>query len=616
MRPLQQRLWTGLAHKPAIQRQLATWLPLILALVAYGLAANLLFQNLDHFTGDEPHYMLIAHSLCYDGDIDLKNNYGRQDYLSFYPRSSIDPHAYDYLGDGKLHPFHNIGLPLLLTLPYCLLGHPYWARIEMAILAALASWTMFLLVRGYARHSALAWSTWAMVTFSSPLWTHAPQIYPDVVAILGTTMALLLLRPPCASSAKAVALSMVVAGLPWLHNRLAFLSLMILATAFVHLLRSGNRRKHIVLLLILPCLGGVLWMWSSYVWYGSPWPNAVYTPWQGHLQEFSWEKWYVAMVDLVLGRELGLLTYAPVYWVALVGLVAMVLRREGSAWVPAVWLTGYVLAVSFSQATYGAGWGYYFPGRLLLPVVPLLAIPLAHALWPARWLRIATVVLFMVSVLISVQSLISPYKALADQNGVSELPFLKHVQKLYPATLFVRDRIDLDASEVHHQVGQLMFDQLTNAQAIVARPEVDEPGSMAAVPSVAFQDGDYIATFSLKLQPPATETLVAHIDVSTYQGERIVAQGDIYGRDFWSGTEYQDFALPFSTQETWALEFRVLFAGQAELWLQGIRVEPRADLPGSASRSWPIVSAWGASVLVAGLWVARSGTTRTQTYHV
>jgi len=37
-------------------------------------------------TGDEPHYLLVAHSLAFDGDIDLYNNVRHEDYFAFYDR--------------------------------------------------------------------------------------------------------------------------------------------------------------------------------------------------------------------------------------------------------------------------------------------------------------------------------------------------------------------------------------------------------------------------------------------------------------------------------------------------------------------------------------------------
>ncbi|MDD8016340.1 MAG: hypothetical protein PHX45_11660, partial [Acidobacteriota bacterium] len=56
------------------------------ALAAYNLAALVLVSRGITFSGDEPNYLLTAHSLLYDRDINLANNYARQDYFHFYSR--------------------------------------------------------------------------------------------------------------------------------------------------------------------------------------------------------------------------------------------------------------------------------------------------------------------------------------------------------------------------------------------------------------------------------------------------------------------------------------------------------------------------------------------------
>jgi hypothetical protein len=241
----------------------------------------------------------------------------------------------------------------------------------------------------------------------------------------------------------------------------------------------------------------------------------------------------------------------------------------------------------------------------LLPIVPLLAIPLAYALSHARWLRILALALLLVSAIIGVQSLTSPHKALDNRNGVSEIPFLKEVQQIYPPTLLTRKSTNLELSRLPRQVGQLVVDPETNTEAIIARPQQDDPGYIIFGPYWAFQTGSYTATFTLRAQALAPETWVAQVDVCTGNGEHMLARRDIYGRDFGSGGRYQDFALTFYTRDTWALEFRVYFTDQVEVWLQGIDIKPHASPPHPTLVSWPIVAGWSASVIVGGLWLSR-----------
>src|SRR5207248_9687059 len=44
------------------------------------------------YSGDEPHYLVVANSLITDGDVDVKNDYLDQRYLK-YTHGPIDPHV-------------------------------------------------------------------------------------------------------------------------------------------------------------------------------------------------------------------------------------------------------------------------------------------------------------------------------------------------------------------------------------------------------------------------------------------------------------------------------------------------------------------------------------------
>src|SRR5581483_1302952 len=84
--------------------------------------------------GDEPHYLLAAHSLVHDGDLDLANNYARGDYQLFFEGATLDPHVRITAVGQVLR--HDLGLPFVLAPAYALGGR---AGVEyfLACLAAL-----------------------------------------------------------------------------------------------------------------------------------------------------------------------------------------------------------------------------------------------------------------------------------------------------------------------------------------------------------------------------------------------------------------------------------------------------------------------------------------------
>ena len=57
-------------------------------------AISLWFNYANQPTGDEPSYLIVAHSIVHDRDIDLKNNYENGDYKAFYYRN-LSPQATD-----------------------------------------------------------------------------------------------------------------------------------------------------------------------------------------------------------------------------------------------------------------------------------------------------------------------------------------------------------------------------------------------------------------------------------------------------------------------------------------------------------------------------------------
>jgi len=74
-------------------------------------------------TADEPHYLLLTHSLVFDHDFDLANNYARNDYKVFYPAEISRPAHHTVL---NMHwqevPVHDVGISALLVPGYALWG--------------------------------------------------------------------------------------------------------------------------------------------------------------------------------------------------------------------------------------------------------------------------------------------------------------------------------------------------------------------------------------------------------------------------------------------------------------------------------------------------------------
>src|SRR3990172_3517346 len=179
-------------------------------------------------TGDEPHYLLAAHSLAYDGDLDLANNYARRDYLSFYGDANLTPHTRPG-PNGQAVLTHNLGLSFLIA-PAYRLGGFVGVEYFLAALGALLAANVYLLGYEITHHWLAAAAGWIAVSFTPPVLWYVFLVYPEMVAGLCIVLFLLhLLRPAAPSpshlvtlrhwSREAVISTFAIALLPWLSSR-------------------------------------------------------------------------------------------------------------------------------------------------------------------------------------------------------------------------------------------------------------------------------------------------------------------------------------------------------------------------------------------------------------
>ena len=92
-----------------------------------------------------------------------------------------------------------------------------------------------------------------------------------------------------------------------------------------------------------------------------------------------------------------------------------------------------------------------------------------------------------------------------------------------------------------------------------------------------YPDGDYIATFYLKIKNPV-DGEIALVDVSTFKDESrtVLASKTLNSSEFPQADKYFLFTISFSIEKFRALEFRVKFIGNADLYVDRIEVNSPA----------------------------------------
>jgi hypothetical protein len=346
--------------------------------------------------GDEPHYLMMAHSLVRDGDLNQWNNYRQGDYADFF-RGALQPKPSDRVADRAIYT-QGLGVifPFLLAVPYGLGGYP-GTVLALALVAAFTAWRALRLYSGRVDRAESALFAWLAVSLSVPMLIYSTRVYPDMLAALLVLVAVGNLErlPGATAGERWRALGWIACcSLGMLLLKARYLPI-VAAVLILAGWRLRSRRGALAalglasaaglggfLLLDYFVLGGDLF----FLRFGS----------LGKLSEFAPGRDILGhLLGLGLDQEAGLLLLAPVYLLAFGGLPE---RREArgeqrqrassrlGAGALALLTAPYVVALT-------GHWTWHSlptpPCRYLLPVAPLLGIAVArgHERWRARFGR-------------------------------------------------------------------------------------------------------------------------------------------------------------------------------------------------------------------------------------
>lgn len=569
-------------------------------------------------TGDEPHYLVVTHSLLTDGDLELSNNYQEKDFTLFYVGDEIDPHI--TIGpDGGVYPAHTIGLSVMLlpayALGYLIFGSHAGVLYFLNLMAALLAANVYLLcyeVTGRKFSSLLAWVTTA---FTVPLMHYAYQVYPEIMGALLLVWSLRHIRRGERTKPHIwLVVGVSIGFLPWLVSRFILLSALLGAAAlFAIAVARAPRRRHrlSIIALCLPVIlsGGLLMAFNSH-FYGSITPVVGYAgsgeTFAGSMRLPSLGKFATGLVAWLFDRDAGLFIYAPVYIISLPGLFLIVKDRRGDAIPLFLPVVGAYLALAWQ----GFWTQWSIPVRYLVAVLPVLGIFVVHAIQRINGVVFTTIFLMLLllsmatgGLLMADPELPQAYylhgraELLAKYGNLLSMDIERYIPSFRPQiTVLYADgprpgeigKAELDPQAIQSHTGQLGLGRwVTEAETewqdegyIFDRQWPDEEYAQF-LPA-----GEYSACFRMKVEDGiAGDTVVAILDVST--PESILTRKEVRRHDF-TGKGYSVFCIGVGYPGGKRLRFRVLFTDQADLWVDWVSL---ARLGGS-SRRWVLSGFW------------------------
>jgi len=365
------------------------------SLILYNAGSLLLTSSGQTFAGDEPHYLLISHSLLKDGDIDLSNNYAKRDYQKIMlAQVRIDSHIAP--GSKNRYSFHSPGTSFLL-LPFYALGSlfkgkllVFFIRLGMSVFGALLGLQIFLFATQEWKNEKLALGIWFLYSFSTPVFFYSLHVYPEIfIALFSLTVFRMLRFSSPLSKSRLLFLGFLISCFIWFH---AIKYIFIIVPLFVYsvwtILKKHKAGRNILYFLIFPSVLTSLYFLFQYTFYGSL--SLASVSWRGAMTpeesltyiksivtgipfRYRWE----TLAGYFFDQRDGLLLYAPFYFFAFLGFIEIARRNFRYLLLLLFLTTPYVLnSALLTQRT-----GYAPQARPLVAVSWVLAILVGYFLF-------------------------------------------------------------------------------------------------------------------------------------------------------------------------------------------------------------------------------------------
>ena len=319
-------------------------------------------EKMHTITGDEPHYLVIADGLLPSFEVEQTGPYQREFRNRTIVESGLaarnavpgpdNTHAEE--GPRGLFNVHNLGLPMVLALPYLALGE-IGARLTM-ILVGAAVVLLLCLIAGTTsmnrRQQLLAVTPFAV---GIPLTTGSTQIYPDLPAGAICLLGLLLILKGGRTRNRWLNLvaAVVIGFLPWLHIRFGLPMLIVLLG--LSWTQRTDGMKTVILRWWVPATLSVILL-AAYNFYAFGNPTGPYASGDLMLNRIA----LMQFLGLLMDQNQGILVQQPLHLVGLYYAARLARRRP----VLVMTSTFVALSVMVPNAThwnlYG---GWSFSGR-------------------------------------------------------------------------------------------------------------------------------------------------------------------------------------------------------------------------------------------------------------
>lgn len=342
-----------------------------LAYTLMALVTLLIWTVKDWFpvTGDESHYLVMADGLVQDQTFEQTNAYKREfktkticsGGLASAESIPSPKNTHAIVGPHGLYNIHNIGLPILISLPYVLTGI-IGVKIYLVLLSSL------IIIISYKTASLFSESNFTKAvsviaaSFSPNIIVASNQIFPDFMAGLISLYAgyriLYLTKCPDYSFKHNVLLMILIAYLPWLQIKFAGTACVLTAGL---LLIAHKREADLfprIFSLVLPLVISLILL-VSYNQHAFGKPTGPYGDGALEISHLS----LIVFVGLHLDRLHGIFIQNPIFFAGLLFLFPFLRKNKIAGGTLLLTYASLIIPNALHPGWYG---GYSFAGRFAL----------------------------------------------------------------------------------------------------------------------------------------------------------------------------------------------------------------------------------------------------------
>ncbi|PYE01082.1 hypothetical protein [Prochlorococcus marinus] len=323
-------------------------------------------------TGDEPHYLVIANGISKYHSFEQTKPYQeefitREIYapgLNSANKNSIPQpdNTHAVMGPNGLFNVHNIGLPLLLAIPFKISG-VQGCKAFMILNGGFIIFSIWNILSLLCPNENIRFLATIPLAISNPLIFASNQIYPELpaasISLIGIYWIVLERKKDLSKINIDWFTFISISFLPWLHIKY-LTTLIILLTFMVFILIRYNKNKKRLLYLSIPTiLSFLLLFWYNHYAFGNI--TGPYNQWTkyGNNIEFSW-KAITVFFGLLFDQEQGIFLQNPINLLGLISIGLLYKKNKIICLTIALVSLSSIFINSIHPAWYG---GYSLIGR-------------------------------------------------------------------------------------------------------------------------------------------------------------------------------------------------------------------------------------------------------------